>query len=125
MLIILGNQYLSIELDNMERDVQLETADLTDVDDNIIQVLTLTLVNEEQQFYVTESFKPPSGMFKIAVKIFFHSEKCKTIMYIYLMTLNLQINGLTKTKEKIRRVSTSTTQYQNPKIGKFEDIIFT
>ncbi|XP_045453481.1 hemicentin-1-like [Melitaea cinxia] len=76
----------------MERDVQLETVDLTDVDDNIIQVLTLTLVNEEQQFYVTESFKPPSGMFKIA------------------------INGLTKTKEKIRRVSTSTTQYQNPKI---------
>ncbi|CAH2087945.1 unnamed protein product [Euphydryas editha] len=86
------NQFLSIELDNFETDVYLETAELTDIDDNIIKVFNLKFINKKQQFYVTEPFKPPHGMFKIA------------------------INGLTKSNEKIRRVSTSTTQYQDPKL---------
>nr|XP_026491833.1 hemicentin-1-like [Vanessa tameamea] len=82
-------QYLAIKLDNFEKDVTLEAAEIRDIDNSILNFLPLKIINVEQQLYVTEPFKPPSGMFKIA------------------------INGLTNKKEKITRLSTSTSEYQN------------
>ncbi|XP_050355253.1 hemicentin-1-like [Nymphalis io] len=82
-------QYLSIVLDNNEKDIKLETAEIRDIDYSILKVLPLKIINVEQQFYVTEPFKPPFGMFKIS------------------------INGITNTKEKITRISTSTSEYQD------------
>ncbi|XP_046971068.1 hemicentin-1-like [Vanessa cardui] len=82
-------QYLAIELDNVEKDVTLETAEIRDIDYSVLNVLPLKIINVEKQLYVTEPFKPPSGMFKIA------------------------INGLTEKKEKITRISTSTSEYQD------------
>ncbi|XP_039747746.1 hemicentin-1-like isoform X2 [Pararge aegeria] len=84
--------FLSIELDNNNKDVILKTVELRDQNDNVISDLPLKMINEEQQLYATEAFKPPSLTFKILIQ------------------------GYTPTGEKIIRVAPTTVEYQNPSI---------
>ncbi|XP_046970773.1 hemicentin-1-like [Vanessa cardui] len=86
--------YLSIALNNDKKDVVLKTAELRDLDDNVIKKLPLTLVDADKQFYITDPFVPPSTLFKIAV------------------------NGFTESNEKITRVSSTTIQLQKPELEK-------
>nr|XP_026491835.1 hemicentin-1-like isoform X2 [Vanessa tameamea] len=86
--------YLSIALNNDKKDVVLKTAELRDLDDNVIKELPLTLIDPEKQFYITDPFIPPSTLFKIAV------------------------NGFTETNEKITRVSSTTVELQKPELEK-------
>lgn len=63
--------YLSIELDNKDRDVTLKSVELLDEDDNHLKELPLKIEDDIQQFYATVPFNPPLQTFKIAVSCLF------------------------------------------------------
>ncbi|XP_050355402.1 hemicentin-1-like [Nymphalis io] len=86
--------YLTIALNNDKRDVALKTAELRDLDNNVIKELPLKLINAEKQYYTTDPFVPPNTLFKIAV------------------------NGFTKSNEKITRISSTTVELQKPELEK-------
>ncbi|CAG9571838.1 unnamed protein product [Danaus chrysippus] len=84
--------YLAIELDNVARDVILDTVEIRDIDDNILSAYPLELLNKDNQFYITKPILTPDSTFKIA------------------------INGHTSTKEKITRIATTAIEHQKPEL---------
>ncbi|XP_034836584.1 hemicentin-2-like [Maniola hyperantus] len=83
---------LSIQLDNNKRDVLLKTVEIRDENDRIIYELPLEMVNDDQQFYITQVMDPPTDSFKIVV------------------------HGYTPSNEKITRISPTTVEYQKPNL---------
>ncbi|XP_061380842.1 hemicentin-1-like isoform X2 [Danaus plexippus] len=82
--------YLAIELDNVNRDVILDTVEIRDINDNILSAYPLDLLNKDSQFYVTKPILTPDSTFKIA------------------------INGHTSTEEKITRIAPTAIEHQKP-----------
>ncbi|XP_045778362.1 hemicentin-1-like [Maniola jurtina] len=84
--------FLSIELENNKRDVLLKTVELRDVNDRMVIELPLKMVDDDQQFYITQVLYPPTGPFKIVV------------------------HGYIPSNEKITRTSPTTVEYQKPNL---------
>ena len=62
-----GNAFLGIRL--LGEGVELTSAKILDLDNNVIEELPLTLVDKKEQFYVTPSFNPPSTIFLVTVSL--------------------------------------------------------
>ncbi|CAH2979360.1 unnamed protein product [Chilo suppressalis] len=59
---------LSIKLIAPDGNKILGSVEILDMEENVREVLQLTLVNAKDQFYTTQAFQPPEYLFKIAVK---------------------------------------------------------
>lgn len=75
---------MAIKLENYNKDVILKTVQIQDFDNNVIKTMPLQLINEDDQFYVTESLLPPNKSFKLAVRFSF--------LTIILLYSSFQIN---------------------------------
>ncbi|CAH2235860.1 jg9865 [Pararge aegeria aegeria] len=97
-----SKSYLAIALENKERDVTLKTVILRDINDIFVKELSLKLIDEHQQFYITDSFTPPNVTFKLVV------------------------SGFTDLKENITRVSSTAIDYYEikevPEIDKLKSV---
>lgn len=64
-----GNIFLAVKLHG--EGVILETAQILDMDGNVIKNVTLKLVDEKSKFYLTEEFDPPKTKFLLSVSTIF------------------------------------------------------
>lgn len=102
-------------MDNVNRDVILDTVEIRDINDNILSAYPLDLLNKDSQFYVTKPILTPDSTFKIAVS--------KYIFFIMIETELMQehkifqINGHTSTEEKITRIAPTAIEHQKPDLG--------
>ncbi|XP_022823932.1 hemicentin-2-like [Spodoptera litura] len=60
-----GNVFMGVKL--LGTGVKLETVQILGMKDEVIEELTLELLDEKSQFYVTPSFNPPSTMFRVII----------------------------------------------------------
>ncbi|XP_045484637.1 hemicentin-1 [Pieris rapae] len=86
--------HLTIELSYNGNDVELQSAEILDMEGNLLEKYPLRVIKKGDNFYVTDEFISPSDMFRLTV------------------------NGIvTSTKENIRRDATSAVDPWNKKSG--------